>query len=433
MGQKKWSFYTVFYLLVLGLCTVTLFHVIAGMGNNGNTYQTTFDTAAKAHRTLMNIQQALSEIQNDKSSILFNNEPSDVAAALENIHKREAAVAHDAKMLEEQLPYADLKPLFDTLATLNQQNAALTSDLTTLENYSAIDYYYTHQLPLFEKYKSHLLEMDEAIAAKARLSITNANANAEKKDRSTLVWLSVCMLTIVSGLVFTITQENKRMAQEKSLSALRSEEHIENLKRGLRGQEQDRHLLGTELHDNINQQLAIVKLNLSMALTDPANNSEMIELASNRVNDVMEEIRMLTRTLVNPVARNISLRDSIADLVQSFKDVLYITEFNLYLEENDEEKFLSPEVKVNIFRIVQEQVSNIVKHANASIVNIYLTYDAGEIRLTIEDNGIGFDAKKPYTGIGLTSIRQRAKAFAGDLEIESSPGKGCVVSVTFPY
>jgi signal transduction histidine kinase len=83
--------------------------------------------------------------------------------------------------------------------------------------------------------------------------------------------------------------------------------------------------------------------------------------------------------------------------VQSFKDVLYITEFNLYLEENDEEKFLSPEVKVNIFRIVQEQVSNIVKHANATIVNIYLTYDAG------------------------------------DLEIESSPGKGCVLSVTFPY
>jgi signal transduction histidine kinase len=119
--------------------------------------------------------------------------------------------------------------------------------------------------------------------------------------------------------------------------------------------------------------------------------------------------------------------------VQSFKDVLYITEFNLYLEENDEEKFLSPEVKVNIFRIVQEQVSNIVKHANATIVNIYLTYDAGEIRLTIEDNGIGFDAKKPYTGIGLTSIKQRTKAFAGDLEIESSPGKGCVLSVTFPY
>jgi signal transduction histidine kinase len=82
---------------------------------------------------------------------------------------------------------------------------------------------------------------------------------------------------------------------------------------------------------------------------------------------------------------------------------------------------------------VQEQVSNIVKHANATIVNIYLTYDAGEIRLTIEDNGIGFHAQKHYPGIGLTSIRQRVKAFSGDLEIESSPGHGCVMSVTFPY
>jgi signal transduction histidine kinase len=433
MGQKKWSFYSVFYLLVLGLCTITIFQLIAGMGNTGNTYQTTFDTAARAHRTLLNIQHLVSEMQTEKAAILFNNAPDDIAASLENIHKHEAAVNHESKIFEEQLPYPDLKTYFDTLATLNKQNAALTNDLATLENASAIDLYYTRQLPLFEKIKTHLLEMDEAIAEKSRLTIANTNTQADKKDRSTLMWLSICLLTIVSGLVFTITQENKRMAQEKTLTQLRSEEHLENLKRGLRGQEQDRQLLGTELHDNINQQLAIIKLNLSLVQNDPANNTEMIELASRRINDVMEEIRMLTRTLVNPVARNISLRDSIADLVQSFKDVLYTTEFNLYLEENDEEKFLSPEVKVNIFRIVQEQVSNIVKHANATIVNICLTYDAGEIRLTIEDNGIGFDAKKPYQGIGLTSIRQRAKAFAGDLEIESSPGKGCVLSVTFPY
>jgi signal transduction histidine kinase len=223
------------------------------------------------------------------------------------------------------------------------------------------------------------------------------------------------------------------MAREKKLSNLHNEEQLENLRKGLRGQEQDRQILGVELHDSINQQLAIVKLNLAMALKQPASNNEMIETAIRHVSDVMEEIRGLTRTLVNPVARNISLKDSIMDLVQSFDELLLTTDFNLYLEESDEEKFLSPEVKVNLFRIVQEQINNIVKHANASNVNIYLTYDAGEIKLTIEDNGSGFDATKPYLGIGLTSIQQRAKAFSGDIEIESSPGKGCTLSVTFPY
>ena len=433
MGLKKWSFYTIFYLVVLGLCIATIFNVISGLGNARNTYRAAFSTSSKVQHFLLNMMQQVSNIQNARAGILFNNDPDNIAASLENIHKMEGTITLEAKSLEDQLQYPDLRPLFDTLNSLNKQNELLTNDPRTLENYRTLELYYTRQLPLFEKIKSHILEINNAIAEKLQSAMNEADEKADKKDRTILTWLSVCLITIVSGLVFTITEESKRMTQEKRLSSLRNEEQIENLRRGLRGQEQDRHLLGTELHDNINQQLAIVKLNLSMIEKDPVNNSEMIEITTRRVNDVMEEIRMLTRTLVNPVARNISLKDSIADLVQSFKDVLYITEFNLYLEENDEEKFLSPEVKVNIFRIVQEQVSNIVKHANATIVNIYLTYDAGEIRLTIEDNGIGFEAQKPYPGIGLTSIRQRTKAFSGNLEIESSPGNGCVMSVTFPY
>jgi signal transduction histidine kinase len=433
MALKKWSFYTVFYLLVLGLCITTLFQVISQVGDSRNAYQTAFATSVKAQRTLMDMMQQLSDIQSAKASILFNNAPDDVAGAVENIHKREAQVEQHIKSIRKQLEFADLNSLFDTLILLNKQNEALTDDLVTLDNYAAIDLYYTRQLPLFDKLKSHLLNIQDAIAEKVHLQVNQADAASDKEDRKVLTWLSISLLIIVSGLIFTIAQENKRIAQEKKLSILQNEEQLENLRKGLRGQEQDRQILGAELHDNINQQLSIVKLNLSIVENDPAGNGEMIGIAMRRINDVMEEIRLLTRTLVNPVARNISLRDSITDLVQSLKDLLLSTDFNLYLEESDEEKFLSPEVKVNIFRIVQEQINNIVKHANATIVNIYLTYDAGEIKLTIEDNGIGFDATKPIPGIGLTSIQQRAKAFSGDIEIESSPGKGCTLSVTFPY
>jgi hypothetical protein len=94
---------------------------------------------------------SISTLLPTKAAVLFNNQPDDIAASLENIHKLESAAAQQVKTLEEQLQYPDLRPLFDTLTSLNRQNESLTNDLATLENYRAIELYFARQLPLFEK------------------------------------------------------------------------------------------------------------------------------------------------------------------------------------------------------------------------------------------------------------------------------------------
>jgi two-component system sensor histidine kinase UhpB len=85
-----------------------------------------------------------------------------------------------------------------------------------------------------------------------------------------------------------------------------------------------------------------------------------------------------------------------------------------------------------IYRIVQEQVNNIVKHARASQVHINITNDAKQISLLIADNGVGFDTKQKSKGIGLRNIENRVKFYKGNATIRSEREKGCILEVYIP-
>lgn len=97
-----------------------------------------------------------------------------------------------------------------------------------------------------------------------------------------------------------------------------------------------------------------------------------------------------------------------------------------FIEESNNDKF-----KLNIFRIVQEQLNNIIKHAKATEVNISLTQNKKSIVFSISDNGVGFDTIK-RNGIGLDNIKSRALNFNGKADFVSQIGGGCVLLITFP-
>ena len=93
------------------------------------------------------------------------------------------------------------------------------------------------------------------------------------------------------------------------------------------------------------------------------------------------------------------------------------------------EASLNEEQKVTIYRIVQEQLNNVLKHAQASSVNIQLNTAGDHVNLLIEDNGKGFDTNAQRKGIGITNIISRAELFNGKVKIDSSPGNGCRLEV----
>jgi PAS domain S-box-containing protein len=198
----------------------------------------------------------------------------------------------------------------------------------------------------------------------------------------------------------------------------------------IHAQEQERDELGRELHDNINQILASTKLYLEMACN---GDTEMLPQALSKgyenVNLAIKEIRQLSKHLVPPV-----LEDKLINILKEMTDEIYVatnTNFIFNVADFDEKK-LNDEIKLMIYRIVQEQVNNIVKYARATQVDIYIANDANEISLLIADNGVGFDTKQKSKGIGLRNIENRVKFYKGIVTIRSQEGKGCVLEVSIP-
>ena len=160
----------------------------------------------------------------------------------------------------------------------------------------------------------------------------------------------------------------------------------------IQAQEKEREATGRELHDNINQILASTKLYLEMARSGNKELlSDAIEKSYENINLAMGEIRHLSKQLVRP-AFDTSLRDSLRELTSELNA---ITPIDIAFHATDfDESEVDENMKVMIYRIVQEQMNNILKHAAASEVQVIVKTNGESVQLTIEDNGVGFDMKK---------------------------------------
>jgi PAS domain S-box-containing protein len=188
--------------------------------------------------------------------------------------------------------------------------------------------------------------------------------------------------------------------------------------------------LGKELHDNVNQLLAASRLYMDLAKRNKINRNDNINRSSEYTLIAIEEIRKLARGLVNNVVNNVGLCNAIHSMMD---DLMEAYPIKIICKMDDELNILmSPRFNLDVFRIVQEQLNNIIKHAKASRVRINLFRKGTDIVLSVIDNGIGFDVAKKATGIGIVNIKSRAASYKGLTEFISKLGKGCVLTVTFP-
>jgi signal transduction histidine kinase len=148
------------------------------------------------------------------------------------------------------------------------------------------------------------------------------------------------------------------------------------------------------------------------------------------VQNAIDEVRKISKPLVSPGAHFIGLYGRIRSLLYDMKEINSIT---IDFQANDvEEDSLDEKLQLTLFRIVQEQVDNILKHAKAPTATIDLTRDRDQIVLSISDNGTGCDISEKTKGVGIINIRSRAEAYRGNLSILTKPGKGFELKVTLP-
>lgn len=194
-------------------------------------------------------------------------------------------------------------------------------------------------------------------------------------------------------------------------------------------QEKERTRMGHELHDNVNQILSTCKL--FMEMMKPVTPSD--ELLRSKVTEyilaAIEEIRRLSKEMVTPQLRENGIVASVSSLVADLK-AAHPMNVLFFHEEGIES--LSSGKKVALFRIIQEQVKNVLKYSSANNLTICLNADEKNGILIIEDDGIGFDVKQTRRGIGLSNIYERTKFYDGTVSIKTAPGQGCRIIVTIP-
>lgn len=193
-------------------------------------------------------------------------------------------------------------------------------------------------------------------------------------------------------------------------------------------QENERSEIGRELHDNVNQLLGATRLYIDMAKNDEVNRQSLLTNASTFTLNAIEEIRKLSKTLITPLIKEIGLADSIKDLIE---EIMLVHPIDIISELKFIEEGLSDKFKLNIFRIVQEQINNVLKHAQAKKININIEDNYGKLLLSIIDDGVGFDTNKRKRGVGLTNIKSRSELYNGIAQLTSEPTKGTSLSIIF--
>ncbi len=197
-------------------------------------------------------------------------------------------------------------------------------------------------------------------------------------------------------------------------------------------QEQERFQISAELHDNVNQILtgAVFTLGLLNKSELDSGQKKAVETAHKYISMANEAIRKISHRLAPPSFNLVDFSDSIQMLLNSMNiDRKYRIEFAYNIEPGIKMK---EDAMLNIYRILQEQLNNIHKYAEATLIEVSLNVANGRAALYIADNGKGFDIKAPRTGIGLRNIERRAALFSGYCRIQSSPGNGCSVKVLLP-
>lgn len=227
----------------------------------------------------------------------------------------------------------------------------------------------------------------------------------------------------------------KHQAEAQLLSSTRQLKALS--RRVLEAQELERRRVAIELHDELGQSLTAIKINLQLCERfkdqSPGDlNQENIRI----VEDALQQVRRLAMTLRPSMLDDLGLAPALKWMAEQTSTR---GGFAVSFHHERVQMRLSPEIETTCFRIVQEALTNVTRHAQASQVDIRLRREAEQLVLSVQDDGKGFDLnamrKRAVAGssLGVLGMQERATLIGGQLDIESSPGQGCTVQLTCPW
>lgn len=249
-----------------------------------------------------------------------------------------------------------------------------------------------------------------------------------------LLFVFICSLIFVflttSIVLVVFKYQKKRRLHKINILDLKTEHENEILKAQIKVQEQTFQHIANEIHDNIGQKLSFAKLQLNV-MQDFYNKhqQEIIQEIAEVITESLSDLRNLSRSLsLDFIANNGFIKAVENEIEKLNKSGLY--QFKLIVQGDSQ--FLDLDKELMLFRIVQESLNNVVKHAQAKQILIKLHYTVNNLLVSIEDDGIGFDVNKKSNGSGLSNISKRAQSIGGFATINSSISTGTIIQINIP-
>jgi signal transduction histidine kinase len=227
----------------------------------------------------------------------------------------------------------------------------------------------------------------------------------------------------------------ERIIQEQHLEAVENRQALQRLSASLvHAQEEERRAIARELHDEIGQALTAVKLNLATVERggrEEAPPLDLIKEARALADRTLHSVRDLSQMLHPAMLDQLGLPETLKWFLRGFSRR---TGIRTELSQDGWRGRLAPEIEVSAYRIIQEALTNVAKHAQATRCIVSLRRLPRAVEATVEDDGRGFDAglRESRRGMGLIGIQERAAGLGGVLQLESAPGRGTRLTVRFP-
>lgn len=264
-------------------------------------------------------------------------------------------------------------------------------------------------------------------------ALTAIDSQISGNIKNTMLWIAAIAITsalavALSGLALNISESRVADAKLRALA-----------QRVVRSQEEERARLSRDLHDGISQWLVSIKLQVESGIAkliahaaEPQIARTSFDRAAEQLNDVLGEVRRISHGLRPALLDDLGLAAALDHLSHEFNEHTSIaTEF----QSEGSLDGLPDVINTVLFRVAQETLTNINRHANASKVQVRLAGGKSKVELHISDNGVGFDvagiAQHPKHGIGLRNMHERVSAVSGTLELKSS-SDGTQVIATLP-
>jgi signal transduction histidine kinase len=363
------------------------------------------------HRQQTSLSEVFSVLARDPDSVDYERIMSQLEEADASIERISAEGEHTA----ENRLWARLRQTSSVFS--KEARRLLTAE--NPETFASIDLFRDHAA--FISVVAHLIEVEyrEVSAAQAQIDSRSARLLA-----FSLVFASTSVLLAVGFAVFTVQMVSQliRRLEWQTEELGRVSWHM------LEDQEATARRFSHELHDELGQSLTAVKTNLTAldaGERDPARVEDCLRLVDEAIGNVRQMSQLLRPTILD----DFGLEAGVRWLAEGFASRTGIrVDF-----ESDFSGRLPDETETHLFRIAQEALTNVARHAEAKHVRIGLASEDGEVRLTIRDDGRGLDAApRNGRGLGMIGMRARARSAGGDVNIRSKPGDGVLIEVRVP-